>query len=390
MHVGIDATCWRNTRGYGRHARSLLGALVRLKHGDRYTFFFDSEEGAETMPQEAERALVVTRAPAAVAASAEGRRSAVDMWRMSRALSKAPCDLLLFPTVYSFVPVWTRARKVLMIHDVIAEKFPHLTFSRRSARWLWNAKVALGRRQADAVITVSAHARAGIIEHFGLAPDRVHVVGEASDPIFRVVTPPQVTPRLAELGLPGTGRNMVYLGGFGPHKNLPTLLNTLHAVASRAELADVRLIMVGEYTKEVFHTQFGDLQARVAELGLQDRVIYTGFLPDEDLVQLLNASTVLVLPSFLEGFGLPAIEAAACGCPVVATTASPLPQILGDSTLFVDPGDQTGWNDTIIRVLGTPELRARMRAGGLAAAARHSWEHAAGELHAILRKVVQG
>lgn len=388
MRVGVDATCWQNTRGYGRHARALLGALVRTDPEHRYTFFLDSPAG-ERLPVGAEVRTVRMGVPTAVAAAADGHRSFGDLWRMSRALSISKQDVLLFPTVYSYVPVATRARKVVMIHDIIAEKYPHLTLPSLFARLLWKVKVALGRWQADALVTVSEHSRRGLVEHFRLPPDRVHVVGEASDPVFRVLEDPQLTNRLRGCGLDGVGRTVVYVGGFGPHKNLATLVDVFARVAAREEFTDVRLVLVGEHGKEVFHSAIGALRRQIEERGLVGRVVFTGYLPDADLVVLLNRATVLVLPSLLEGFGLPAVEAAACGCPVLATTASPLPSLLGDGGIFLDPLDAPGWERALADVLGSEALQRRMREAGLAAAGRLTWEAAARQMRDVLRKVVE-
>ncbi len=119
-----------------------------------------------------------------------------------------------------------------MIHDVIAEKYPSLTLPRRRARLFWKAKVAMGRWQADAVATVSDYSRRGLMEHFGMKEDRVHVMNEASDPVFRVLDGPRLTHRLKSLGLTDNQRLIVYVGGFSPHKNL-TALVTLFAKLSR-------------------------------------------------------------------------------------------------------------------------------------------------------------
>ena len=201
MRIGIDATCWQNTRGYGRHARALLSAMVRLDTANRYIFFLDSRTGTETLPPGAQIRLVRASAPTAVAAAASGHRSVRDMWRMSHAMAAAACDVLLFPTVYSYVPVCSKAKKVVMIHDIIAEQYPRLTLPSHTARLFWKVKVALGRWQADAIVTVSDYARQGILAHFKIAPERVFVVGEASDPIFRVFDTPRPTPYLEALGL---------------------------------------------------------------------------------------------------------------------------------------------------------------------------------------------
>ncbi|MGH9940701.1 MAG: glycosyltransferase, partial [Blastocatellia bacterium] len=262
LRIGVDATCWQNNRGYGRHARALLGALVRLDAENHYTFFLDANEGLETLPPGIDARLAPAASPATVAASANGHRSLGDMWRMSRALSDPNLDLLLFPTIYSYVPVFSRARKIVMIHDVIAETYPRLTLPHPMARLFWRAKVAMGRWQADAIVTVSEYSRQGIARRFKLAPERVFVVGEASDPIFRRLPDARPTPHLEALGVSLDHRLIVYVGGFSPHKNLESLVAAFARLAARPDLsdtrlADIRLVMVGEYEKEVFHSYFG-------------------------------------------------------------------------------------------------------------------------------------
>jgi glycosyltransferase involved in cell wall biosynthesis len=386
MRIGVDATCWHNTRGYGRHARALLGALLRGDGWNHYVFITDSSAELDTLTAKVEVRRVAAAAPTIEAASANGRRGLADMWRMSRALAAPDLDILLFPTVYSYVPVFSRAKKVVMIHDIIAETYPKLTVPRPLARCLWKAKVAFGRWQAHALVTVSEHSRRGLVEYFRLQPERVYVVGEASDPVFRVLDDPRPTPRLANLGLV-EGRMLVYVGGFSPHKNLETLLTAFARIATQDDLADVRLVLVGEYEKEVFHSYYGTIRRQVEDLGLSPRVVFTGFLPDKELVTLLNRATALALPSLLEGFGLPAVEAAACGCPVVATTASPLPELLRDGGLFIDPLDRPGWERALLSVLRSRDLRQRLRREGLAAAQRLTWDTAARQLLTVLHSV---
>lgn len=387
MRIGVEATCWQNRRGYGRHARSLLGALLELDQDGHYTFYLDSRDASDSLPAAATIRFIRASSPAAVAASSDGHRSFRDIWRMSRTLSAAAVDVLLFPTVYTYVPVVSRARKVVMIHDVIAETFPELTLPSRTARLFWGAKVALGRRQADAVATVSEYSRRALIERFNLPPERVFVVGEASDPVFRRLDQPQLSTRLAELGVPSSGQLIAYVGGFGPHKNLLALLETFATLAGSNKHADRRLVMVGEYRNEVFHSYYETLRRRCEQLGIADRVIFTGYLPDDELVVLLNLTTLLVLPSLMEGFGLPAIEAAACGCPVVATSASPLPELLGEGGVYVDPTRPEDLRTALDRVLDSERLRQKMGQAGLAAASRLTWRAAAGQLKRLLEQV---
>ena len=383
MRIAVDATCWHNRRGYGRHARALLRALVQLDSGSRYTLFLDSTESAEPTPQECEIRVLEASVPTVQAASAAGRRSLSDMWRMSRALSSSEFDIVLFPTIYSYVPVWSRARKLVMMHDVIAETFPHLTVPRRAARIFWNTKVALGRMQADALITVSDYSKREILRRFGGDPKNVHVVGEAADPIFRRLDRPCPGEKLRGLGLGDQRPMAVYLGGFSPHKNLEALVRAFARMAARPEFSDLLLVMVGDTSGDAFHTYYGTIAERVKALGLEGRLVFTGFLADEDVVVLLNLARVLVLPSLMEGFGLPAVEAAACGCPVVATKASPLEGLLGEAGIFIEPTEDE-IVDALERVLSSEELRARMSEQGLRAAGKLTWEHAARQMMDVI------
>jgi glycosyltransferase involved in cell wall biosynthesis len=284
------------------------------------------------------------------------------------------------------VPTFGRARKLIMVHDVIAETFPHLTVPRLSSRLFWNTKVALGRMQADAVITVSDYSRTGILKRFGIDPKRVFVVGEAADAAFRKLDRPAISPKLRAAGIDTKTRMVAYIGGFSPHKNLQALVSAFAGIASRPEFADVKLVMVGDISGDAFHTYFGTIAAQVAALGLGDRVIFTGYLPDEDVVVLLNLATVLVLPSLMEGFGLPAVEAAACGCPVIATKASPLEGLLGDGGIFIDPSE-LAIARALAEVLSSRERQVRMAQCGLDAASRLTWQAAAQQLMNVIHQV---
>jgi glycosyltransferase involved in cell wall biosynthesis len=385
MRIGVDATCWQNRRGYGRHARALLGALVQRYPEHEYVFFLDSKTGLETIPSAVQLRVIESPNPTAVAAGASGRRSLRDMWRVSRAISQEPLDVLLFPTIYSFVPTTTQARKLIVIHDVIAEKFPNLTIPDNTARLFWRLKVAMGRMQADTLITVSEFSRQAISQHFGIKADRIQVVGEASDPIFRVQAESKKSQVMQKLGILEDARLVVYVGGFSPHKDVPALVEAFHKV--RDQFPTAILVLAGELESEVFHSHIHAVRDCVKEFALESRVIFTGRISDEDLVPLLNHSDVLVLPSLMEGFGLPAIEAAACGCPVIATKQSPLPQLLGEGGIYIEP--RTGeLEQALIRVLSSASLRARMKEAAVEAASRLTWEAAAAQLMSVIAKSV--
>ena len=388
MNIGVDATCWQNSRGYGRHARALLRALVHLDKENQYTFFMDSTKDVESLPKEAKVHIVSSEKPTAIAASANGHRSLSDMWRMSRAMSLGDFDLLFFPTIYSYVPVFSRAKKVVMIHDIIAEKFPQLTLPKRTARIFWKTKVALGRWQANAIATVSEFSRDCLVKQFKLNPENIFVVGEASDSSFRVIPNAELTQSLIDLGITNLHRYVAYVGGFNPHKNLETLIDAFASIAKQEAFSDVRLVMVGENKKEVFHSYFDTIEKKVEELGLSEHVIFTGFLSDEDLAVLLNHSTVSVLPSLMEGFGLPAVEAAACGCPVIATTESPLPALLKEGGIYFNPTNTDELEKALVKVLSSPSLREQMSIVAVESSNKLTWDAAARQMMNLIKSIV--
>ncbi len=387
MRIGVEATCWNHRRGYGRHLRSLLPALIETEPLDEYVVFLDGPENdLYPLPPQAQVVRVTAKRSTLEAAAADSHRRLTDLWAMSRALSSARLDCLLFPTVYSYVPVATAAAKVVIIHDVIAERFPGHVFPNRAERLRWRFKSALARAQADRLLTVSDYSRRELVDHFGLSPDQVAVVGEAPDPIFRPRPEARLPAAVRRLGIGDGDRLIAYVGGFGPHKNLSRLLEAFARLAAEPRHDDLRLVLVGDYENDSFSSEYKALRAVRRGEPHESKIEFAGFLADEELTDLLNRSTMLVLPSLMEGLGLPALEAAACGIPAVVTRNSPLPELLGEGAIAVDPLSPAEIAQAITRLLDDDELRLRAGREALAAARRLSSRDAARELGAILRE----
>ena len=389
MRIGIDGGCWLNRRGYGRYARSLLRALADRHDGDEYVLFVDSETARDpTLPPSFETVVVPTHRPPAEAASSSGRRDLTDLWRMGWAVARRPPDVFFFPSVYTFFPLLRPMRSVVAIHDVIAERHPRQVFSHRRLQLFWKAKLAIAVRQAHLILTVSDHARDGIVEQFGLPSDRVRVILEAADAIFRrVPSPRDPADLLPASGLPRDTRYLLYVGGISPHKNLPLLVEAYRRLLADADFSGLRLLLVGDYAGDVFYSGYEDLRALVARHGLEGSVCFTGFVPDEALVDLYNRAEILVLPSLEEGFGLPAFEAAACGTPVVASTAGPAGSLLGPAAWTFPPSNVDALADALRILLRDPARRQAMGAEGLRRAATFTWERAAGQAHAMFHEL---
>ncbi len=376
MRIGIEGACLANRRGFGRFARETLKALGRNGRGHDFVVIVDRPSAdAIDLPDGFERVVAdVAEAPSR-AASSTGRRSLADLFAMSRAASRARLDLLYFPTTYSYVPVWGVRRVVVTMHDTLALARPDLVFPTWKGRLAWSLKEHAAARRADRILTVSESARRDLLAWFKLPGDRVRVVSEGPDALFGP-RPDDLESRetLERHGLVPGSRYWLHVGGLSPHKNLLRLIDAF--ARTNPEQTGFRLVLVGDMG-DVFHTHIPELRAAVASAGLGDRVVFTGFVPDADLVHLYNRAEALVQPSLMEGFGLPAVEAMACGRPVVASTAGSLPEVIGDAGLYFDPTDCEAIASALRRFANEPGLREALGAKALKQAARYSWDASA-------------
>jgi alpha-1,3-rhamnosyl/mannosyltransferase len=387
MRIGVDATSWPNRRGYGRYTRALITAALELDKHNHYILFVDSDCEEFPLPAGAEVWRVAASAPAVKAASADGRRSVTDMWAVASAIRQARVDLVHFPTDYTYVPFPVGAPRLVTIHDAIPEMFPELVFPTARSKFFYRAKMKSGIHQARLLITVSEFSRRKLVAKLGIPVDRLRVVSEAADPIFRPATSSSASEVSRRWGIPDEAQCLIYVGGFSPHKNLFLLVDVVSELVSRDAFRGLRLVLVGDYTGDSFYSCYNQLAERVHRDGLTANVLFTGRLEDEDLITLLNRCDALLLPSFGEGFGLPAVEAAACGTPVLATTESPVPELLGEGTLAISPNDRPGWVRATERILTDMSLRQRMSEAALAAANRLSWKNSAQQLLSVFDEV---
>jgi glycosyltransferase involved in cell wall biosynthesis len=233
---------------------------------------------------------------------------------------------------------------------------------------------------ADRIVTVSEAARRDLIAWYRLPAAKVRVVSEAPDASFRPVSPgPGSDTVLARYGLRSGQRYILYLGGLSPHKNLLRLIEAFARTVASGAAGDVKLVLAGDLG-DTFHTHIPELRDAVTRWGLGDRVLFPGFIPDEDLVYLYNRAHALAQPSLLEGFGLPPVEAMACGVPVLYSRAGSLPEVVGDAGLDYEPTDVEAMAGVLGRVLADPALRDRLGQKALDRARRFSWTATASAL----------
>lgn len=379
MRIGFDGSCLSNRRGFGRFARQTLRALAGAHGAHELVVLVDRPSlDVVVVPDGCEVVAVDVAESPSRAASSTGRRRIGDMLAMGRAAARSRLDVMYFPATYSFFPVWNVGRVVVTMHDTLALAHPELVFPTWAGRLAWTVKEHLAARLADVVMTVSDTSRRDLTAWFRLPEPNVRVMTEGPAPVFG----PRPLGRysdatLARYGVDPRRRFLLYVGGLSPHKNLPRLVEAY----ARSGLADEEtlLVIVGD-TADVFHTNVPAVRDAAYRSGVAQTVVFTGFVPDEDLVYLYNRAEALVQPSLMEGFGLPAVEAMACGKPVVSSTAGSLPEVVGEAGLFFDPTDVGSIVDALRQITDDPGLRVRLAASARERAKLFTWEASARSL----------
>jgi glycosyltransferase involved in cell wall biosynthesis len=271
-------------------------------------------------------------------------------------------------------PTWTRRLPLAVtVHDLLPLRFPRL-FPRATVAHTRISARALA--SADRVLTNSEHTRAEVIELLDLAPERVVATPFGVDQRFR---PAPVDRDWLSERFDIRGPYVLAVGTLEPRKNLEGVLRAYDLL--ERDFPDHACVVVGG--KGWRDRTLGTALSRPRE-----RLVATGFVEDEDLVRLYSGADCFVFPSFAEGFGLPVLEAMACGAPVVTSDRSSLPEVAGDAAILVDPDEPEAIAAGIRRVLASPERAARLRARGLERAAGFSWRACAERTAAVYRELV--
>ncbi|MCW5853059.1 MAG: glycosyltransferase family 4 protein [Anaerolineae bacterium] len=278
------------------------------------------------------------------------------------------------------LPLLRTARGVVTVHDLSFLLYP-AAFNRVNRLYL-AAITRQSVRRAQAVIADSANTRADLIRLLGVPTDKVVAIPLGVDPQYAPPLPQQVAAFRQRQGLPD--RFILYLGTLEPRKNLPMLVRA-YAELRRADPAAPKLLLAGGAG-----WRYAPLLGLVEELGLKDSILFPGYVPQADLPLWYAAAEVLAYPSLYEGFGLPPLEAMACGTPVVVSTASSLPEVVGDAGLLVPSHDSAALAHALNRLLTEADLRAEMRARGLDRAAQFTWLRTAQMTADVYERVLTG
>lgn len=372
MRIAIDATSIPpNPAGAGVYAIELVRALAERDRRDGYALFARTDALDE--PIAGHRNWHVEKVTAS-----RPRRLAWEQIRLPGRLSALAIDVL--HSTHHTLPLRpVRSRRVVTVHDVtflrIPERYPP------ARRLYFGAITRLSAKVADAIIVPSESVRADVVRTLGTDPGKMHVVYEAAGPPYRPIDA-EIAAKVAEKYLLEPGY-VLSVGSLEPGKNRARLFRALKAL--RDEGVHAHLAIVGQPA-----WKYEDEAALVDELGMGDRIHYLGYVPTSDLPALYNAASVFAFPSLYEGFGLPVIEAMACGVPVVTSEISATAEVSGDAALLIDPQDVEAIRGVLRALLTDPLQRDSYGRRGLARAAEFSWRRAADETHTVYQRALLG
>jgi glycosyltransferase involved in cell wall biosynthesis len=273
---------------------------------------------------------------------------------------------------------WGTFRRVVTIHDAIAFRFPKGYPMLNN--FLHRRYVPVTVRNADAVITVSDYAKADLARFLTIPTDRLHVVPNGVGSAFRPVPIEDANAVAARYGL--RQPYILTVGNLQARKNLPRLVQALATIDG--SMLPHRLAIVGQ---PMFKGE--NLAAMIDRAGVRDRVAITGYVADADLPAIYSAADFFVMPSLHEGFGLPILEAMACGTPVITSNAASLPEVAGGAAFTVDATDVRALAGAIRRLAGDPLLRQTLRQKGLERVERSSWDSVADITVSVYERVLR-
>jgi glycosyltransferase involved in cell wall biosynthesis len=381
LRIAIDARRLHGRkRGVGQYVFQLAQNLPKLTEGVEYLLFVDRPLSDDNVPTGCRPVLVgrpFTTESQSVAGPWPKLYSLYWMgYLVPRALKRERADL--FHATNFAVPAHTVCPCVVTIHDLIYARAPG-ALDPIYERYL-GLTIPAAVRRARHIVADSAATKSDLLELIGTDADRVTVAHLGVSDEYRVCEDSEMLRRVRqELTLPG--RFVLHVGAIERRKKLETLLRAAAPLLTR-RLIDA-VVLAGE------EGIGADAVRRVArELGIENQVLYLGYVPQDRLPALYSLAQVLSLASVCEGFGMPVLEAMACGTPVVTSNVSSLPEIAGDAALMVTPGDVEGLRRALERLLTDSGLRTEMTLRGLARARVFSWERTAAKLLAVYRRVL--
>jgi glycosyltransferase involved in cell wall biosynthesis len=373
---------YRRTGGIGQYAVNLLRAISRLPELDGSSVGVLQMRG-DTAPVVDDPRF--TRIPMRTPPHNRFEQPALGAELLPIELLRRP-QLIHCP---DFVPPRFRTmRAVVNIQDLAFLKLPGTTLLTEESKRYYG-QVPWAAHNAEALITLSQSARDDTVQLLHVNPNKIDVippgVGEQFNPPADIAEAQKSAARAHSLPPPEEGGYILFVSTIEPRKNLPTLLDAYSLLRDRGRARPLPALAVAGQEGWLFDKVHG----RIEQLGLKEQVRLLGAVHDDLLPGLYRGARAFAMPSLYEGFGLPALEALACGVPVLASNTGSLPEVVGQAGILVDPNDVDGWAGSLERVLLDPAEALRLREAGPIQASQFTWEESARRTWELYAKVIR-
>lgn len=304
-------------------------------------------------------------------------------------------DLIHYPwydLFFNTLPIKKKFPTVVTVHDVMPLIFPaqHPVGVKGKINFYLQRYSLLG---CKSIITISETSKKDVIKYLKVPSEKISVIAEAANESFRMLSISEKIRVKNKLKLPD--KFILYVGDANFVKNLPVLINSFSELVKEAKFKDVKLVLVnGVFLKKVDNIDHPELASLklvnklISENNLEESVLRVGQIELEDLVGIYNLASVYVQPSLYEGFGLPVLEAFACGCPVISSNAASLPEVGGDAAIYFDPQNISQLTKILNEVLEDKSLQNKLSNIGLNQAKKFSWERVADETIKVYQKAL--
>jgi glycosyltransferase involved in cell wall biosynthesis len=366
MRIGFDARAVPLRGGIGTYSRNMLQEFA---DAGVETVVFCEDQAKNTMPLADSFTLVSANMDPSAPAGRKAfralvRDSKVDLLHVPSPFAPTPCPVPLVST----------------IHDIAPFLYPNTLSTRMRMRYKRQFRRTV--EEARRIITVSQITYSALGVYAGVDQTKASVIHNGVSQRFVPQTDAKVLlAARSRHSLPE--RYVFWVGDFRPEKNLTFLIQAWAKLRDRMPELPT-LVLAGEKRGD-----YGKIKEEVAKHDLEGNVMFSGFIPDDDLPAVYSAATVFVFPSLYEGFGLPPLEAMACGTPCVVSNSSSLPEVTGSAALLFNPTSMVGFADCMVKVLTQPELSDSLRQAGLRQAALFSWKRAADETLDVYREALE-
>ena len=362
MRIGIDCRIFSsNFTGIGRYAHELVKELIRIndqhKRKHEFVLFFNQPEYSKYEPPNLSVKKVLVNAK---------HYSLKEQTKFPRILKRENCDIIHFP--HFNVPILYRRPYIVTIHDLTLSLFPGHKMTKWFHRLAYHLTIKNATKTAKKVIAVSQNTKQDIMNHLNIPEEKIEVIYNGISDKFTLIQDPSITEKTLEKHKI-TKQFLLYTGVWRSHKNLPRLIEAFALLRHEKNL-NLQLVITGKPDPH-----YPEVKETTKALNLENDIIFTGLVEENELIHLYNAAHIYVFPSLYEGFGFPPLESMKCGTPVVASNRSSIPEVCGEeNAIFFDPESSQDIADKIEILFKDVDLQAELIEKGFAHALQFSWE----------------